>query len=135
MGIVVGIGGPRHADLHLSLFKQGYVLGARILHASITVVNAARRGLALLEGNFQRRYTQLGIDPLGDRPTDDLARVAIQEGGQENKPLEDPDVGDIGDPGLVESRQSFVRKQIGVDLVAVIRIGGSDFESAPADGK
>ena len=135
MSVVVGIGGSRHADLHLGLFKQGYIFSTGILHPTIGVVDASGWGLALLESNFQRRHTQLSIDPFGGRPTDDFARLAIEDGRQENKTLEDPNVGDIGDPGLVDSRQDLVCQQILIDLVVVIRIGGGDFETAPADGK
>src|SRR5581483_521916 len=114
------------------LVPAGYIFSAGILHAAIGVVNASGWGLALFESDFQRRHTQLSIDALGDRPADDLARVAIQDSRQEDKPLEDSNVGDIGDPGLVESGQDLVCQEIGIDLVVVIRIGGGDFKTAPA---
>ena len=66
MSVARGIGDPRHADLHLGLFKQGDVLSAGILHAAIGVESPGGE-LALFQGNSQGRHAQLGVDALGDR--------------------------------------------------------------------
>src|SRR4029079_14407647 len=112
---------------------QDYVLGTGVLHAAIGVVNAAGRRLALLQSDYQRCHAQLDIDPVGDRPAYDLARVAIQHSRQEDKPFKD-NVGDLSDPGLIDSRHDLLGQQIGINLAIVIRIGGGNLETAPADG-
>ena len=135
VSVVVGIASPRHADLHLGLFKQGYILTTGILHPAIGVMNTSRWGLTCCQSHFQCCHTQLGIDPFGDRPADDLARVAIQDSGQEDKSLADANVGDVSHPGLVNSRQRLLCQKIRIDLVVMIRIGGGDLKALPADGK
>ena len=72
---------------------------------------------------------------MGDRPANDLARVAVQDSRQENKPLEDSNIGDVSNPGLIDSRQCLLGQEVGINLVVVIRIGGGNLEALPADGK
>jgi hypothetical protein len=38
-------------------------------------------------------------------------------------------------PSLIDSRQDLLGQQVGINSVVVIRIGGGNLDSAPADGK
>ena len=72
------------------------------------------------------------VDPFRDRPTDDLARVEIQDGGQEHESGAYPDVSDIGCPRLIQTGDRVPLQQIGVDAEPVIGIGRVE-ETPPGD--
>jgi hypothetical protein len=57
-----------------------------------------------LGGHHQCRYAQLGAHVIAHRPTDDLARGQIENGGQVQPALAGRQVGDVGQPDRVGPR-------------------------------
>jgi len=70
---------------------------------------------------------QSGVDCLAHGPADDFAAVEVQNAGEIEPTLIGENVGDIGDPGLVECTGFLGFCQgIGSNWVIVVAIGGLD---------
>jgi hypothetical protein len=67
---------------------------------------------------------QLVFQSSVQRPTDDAARVSVQNDGQEHELVTQPDVGDVRHPQLIGAVQDHVSRQIGADLTPVVGVGG-----------
>ncbi len=70
--------------------------------------------------------------PTEEGPADHAAREGIQHYGQIHKLGSQANVGDVGDPKLVDSRRGEVASQVRVNRQTVSRIGRRDHEGAPA---
>ncbi len=75
-----------------------------------------------VRGRFQRR--QARGEAAVQRPADYFAREGIQHQGQVDELLEEPDVGNVGHPKLVDCGQLHALGQVQVDFRLMVRLGG-----------
>ena len=68
-------------------------------------------------------------------PADDQAREGIQHDGEIDEGLLQPDVGDVGDPNLVDAGGDEIANQIGQDAKAVPAVGGFGDEARLAQAQ
>jgi hypothetical protein len=66
----------------------------------------------------------LGVDPFGDGPANDLTGIQIQDRRQIDEAGLDSDVGDIGNPDLIDLIDLPFLEKIPKDRQVVIGIGG-----------
>ena len=102
--IVVGIAFGRHADGQATILQQLHVVLRRVLDTAVGMVNAADDERSPFQSHAQSCQTEFTVDPFGNAPSDDFARIQIQDRGQVNEARADSNVGYIGRPRLVRSR-------------------------------
>src|SRR5215831_13756100 len=91
----------------------------------------AGRWLSLGNCHGEGFERELGPQMLFERPTDDHAREGIQHDGEKDEGFLQPDVGDVGDPNLVDSG----RDEIGQDAKAMPAVGGLGHEAGFAQAQ
>ena len=85
---------------------------------------AWRRPLAL-DGHAQRVQRNLGVQGLAHGPTDDLARVHVQDRGQVQPAFAGGDVGEVSEPDLVGRRGGEVTGEpVWGDRIAMTAVRG-----------
>ena len=69
----------------------------RLVHASIGVPDRVRLDQGRCGGVLERVLDELGTHVIGDGPTDDFLRKAVNDGGEVDEPLPSVDVGTVPD--------------------------------------
>ena len=85
-----------------------------------------RRGTAGRQRHVERFDSQARLEMVGERPADHLARVSVQNDGQIDELRRQSDVGDVGDPDLIDPGRDQPAHEIGNDrklMPAVGRVG------------
>ena len=62
---------------------------------------------------------QAGLEMVGERPADDLARKGVEDDGEIDEGLRQTNVGDVGDPDLIEAGGLEPAHEVGPDRVVV----------------
>jgi hypothetical protein len=78
---------------------------------------------SLPQRHAQRSQRQGIVQPIIQVPSDHALRIRIQDYCQEDELLFQPDVGDVRHPELVHTGEDQRRRQIGIDLPPVRRVG------------
>src|SRR6266496_3118503 len=86
----------------------------------------------VVQSHLQGGHAEFRIDPLRDGPTDDPARIEIQQGGQVNEAGTNPNVSEIRDPDFVNGSDLATLNQIRINRQCMGRIG-SPHEGPPRD--
>src|SRR5690606_34596021 len=74
----------------------------------------------------ERSQSQLGVDGAGDAPTDNTARVEVDENGEEQPAIERRHIRYVPYPGLVRTaRREIPLQQVWRDRIGVPRVGCS----------
>jgi hypothetical protein len=106
------------------------------LHAPIGVVDEGVGARAAgRQRHTERGERQAGPQVVVDRPADHAPAERIEHHGQEGKFLEQPHVGDVGHPQLVEPGQLQAPGQVGHHPPRVPRVGGGGHEGAAAEAE
>lgn len=96
LSVVVGVGRRAHRTDQLEPRQGSPIFIARVLTATITVVDAGVRSMAPVgERRFQRGQRELCVDVPGDGVADHLAAARVQNGRQITEAGCDPDVRDV----------------------------------------
>jgi len=95
------------------------------------VVNDAGGKRPIRHGPVQGLQDQAGLQALAQFPPHDAPRKGVQNHGQKDELLPQVEVGDIGNPDLMGSRDFAARQQVRVDRAVVARIGGHHESSLP----
>lgn len=133
-GIVVAIGFTAHAGEDAMGTQEGLVSGAGILNAAIGVVEQTRPGLAIAASLLEGVLDEGTFEAVLSRPANDLSAFKVHDGGQVKPAFAGGNVGDIGDPDLVEPGGSWtVVEQICSDGKGVSALGGFRTEAAFLD--
>jgi len=131
-GVVVAVAFATHAAGQAGLGQRLAVLQGGVLHAAVGVVDELGGGAAMPEGLLQGGRAKGGVEVVGAGPADDAAAVQIEERGDVEEALLGRNVGDVGDPDLVDTGdQRLVPEQIGGDGSAVAAVGGAGLAAAP----
>jgi hypothetical protein len=84
------------------------------------------RGIPVEDRQGQGLENQGGAEGFGHGPTDDLAAVEVEDGGEVKPAGRSGNVGDIGDPDLVGSGGlGRLGQAVGGDGVVVVAVGWS----------
>jgi len=78
---------------------------------------------------------QARLKMVGERPADRFAREGVEDDRQIDEVLRQPDIGDVGDPYLVEAGRSKPAGQIRHDGKAVAAVGGAGDERSGAQAE
>jgi len=125
LGIVVRIGHPAHAGGDLARLQTLGVVAASILHAPVRVMDqTVRSRIARHDRHVQRLNGEPGLQMIVERPADDLARERVEHDRQIDESLAEPDIGDVGDPYLIEPSGPEAARQIRHDREAMPAVGG-----------
>ena len=89
------------------------------------MMHAARRRIADLDGDLERRERELGAHLPADGVADDPARPGIQDHGQIDEAGGDAKVGDVGDPQLIGAARRHVLGKIDEDRLVMVAVRGS----------
>src|SRR4030095_16194796 len=122
--IVPGSTRATHAEDDPLGLQSLNVGSAGILNPTIGMVYESNRRLTLIQCELQRFQRQLVIELVADAPADDSAWIDVDNDGQIDEFQPQPDVGDIGNPQLVQARQYHRSCEVGIDLPAVIAVCG-----------
>ncbi len=123
-GIVLGIAWPAHADRDPSSFQPLHVVSTRVLDAPIGMMNQPRLRLTFLQGRLQGLLGNAAVQLPADAPTHHTSRVDIQNHRQVDELLLQSNVGNIGDPQLIDGTQHHPPRQIRIDAPAMATVGG-----------
>ena len=74
---------------------------------------AVGRRIARAERHVQRVDREPGFQMIGDRPADHLAREGVDHHREIDEGLGEPDIGDVGDPDLIEAGRREAARQVG----------------------
>src|SRR5215831_15450995 len=99
----------------------------------ITKESRRNVGMAYLETSL--RYLVFSARSSFLTIRDHAPRIGIQDDRQINKFLFQPDVGDIGHPELIHAGQDHLGSQVGIDLQAVVGVGGRHYKPALDDAQ
>ena len=124
--VVVGIPLAGHADAETMLMEDLHVVARCILNTPIGVMNDSCRGLALDKGHPECLQAQGCVDSLGKRISHHPAGKEIQQDGKIDKATQDADVGQIGHPELIGSRDQQVVHEVGIDPMGMVAVGGAN---------
>jgi len=86
-----------------------------------------------MDSHLQSGQTQLCIDTFGDGPADDFTGIQIQDRSKINEAGPDSDVGNIGNPHLIDRIDLPLFEKIPINRQVVIGIGGLG-EPSPGNG-
>ncbi len=75
------------------------------------------------ESPFQCGDTERGIQRVGQLPGEDIATEPVDNGREIQKPMLQPDVGDVGAPDLIHAHDRDVTQEIRKDPVLGIPLG------------
>src|SRR5271155_3762252 len=67
---------------------------------------------------------QARLEMIGERPADHFAREGVEDDRQIDEVLGQPDIGDVGDPDLIEAARSKPARQVWRNGEAVAAVGG-----------
>jgi hypothetical protein len=123
--VVVGIPLADHADAEAMLIEDFHVVARCILNLPIGVMNDSCRGLALDQGHPECLQAQGRVDSLGKRISHHPTGKEIQQDGKIDKAAQDADVGQIGHPELIGSRDQQVGHEVGIDPMGMVAVGGT----------
>lgn len=98
--------GAAHADLDFMFAQNRDVIGGRILHSPIGVIDQSWRPRAGAQGHLQSGQRQFGIDVSRDGPTDATTTVGIKHDCQIDELAPQTNVNNIGDPELIDVFES-----------------------------
>ena len=73
----------------------------------------------------ERRDGEPGLQMIVERPAHHLAREGVDHDGEIDEALGEPDVGDVGDPDLVDCGGDQPAREMGADREAVPAVGGA----------
>ena len=84
-----------------------------VLHAAVGMMDEAV-GRRIARGNrpVQRLDRQARLEMIGERPADHFAREGVEDDRQIDEVLGQPDIGDVGDPDLIEAARSKPARQV-----------------------
>ena len=124
-----------HADQYVALFQNVRVVLVGVLHSLIGVVNVWR---SMVKRFLQGLDAERGFHRGRNAPCQDGARVPIDDGGKVAESAVDPDVGNIGAPHFIGSRDVVVPQEVRIHLVSDewnacswLRIYGFEPEDTP----
>lgn len=124
-GVVVAVAAGVHAGEDLPGLEQGAEGAAGVLFSLIGMMDEARGGTAAGQGLLQGVPDEAGVEGITERPADDFATEAIHDGGEVSPPGLGVDVGDVGDPGLVDACQrSAGFEAVGGGALGLPAVGG-----------
>ena len=83
------------------------------------VDEAVERTPARRDGVVEGFEGQARLQMIGERPAHDLARIGVHDDGDVDERLAQSDIGNVGDPYLIDARGDKPARQIGDDLVTV----------------
>ena len=101
-----------------------YVFNRSILHPLVRVMDDARARSPLGYGHSQCLQRQHSINPGGNSIANYPPRAGIEYRCQLDKASSNPDVGDIGNPHLIQPIDNHTLGKIGVSWEAVTAIRG-----------
>lgn len=82
--------------------------------------------------HVQRLDRQPRLQMIVERPADDFSRERVEHYGEIDEGLAEPDIGDVGDPYLIEARRLEAAGQIGYDRKIMTAVGGARNKRAGA---
>lgn len=130
-GIVVAVAAGAHAGDDLPRLEQGEEGGAGILFSLIGMMEEAWGGIAPGQGQLEGIPDEEAVEGITEGPADDFAAEAVHDGGEVSPTALGVDVGDVGDPDLVEAGQWFEgfepvrRRALGMAAVGGARAKGA----------
>ena len=86
------------------------------------VDEAVERGIASQDRHVERFDGQACFEMAVERPANDLARERVDDHGQIDEVFGKPNVGDVGDPQLVEAAWPRPARQVGANDEAVTAV-------------
>ncbi len=120
--VVQGPPAPVHADVDaMPLENPGERLRGEL--ATLVAVEDFRDAVGP-QGLPQAIDAKPAVQCVRDPPGQHLARVPVDHRHQIREPVRQPDVGDVGTPGLVGPVNLHPPQQVGVDLVLRVRAAG-----------
>ncbi len=91
------------------------------MHAAIGMMNeVVGRGISRGQGLVERLQRERSLQMVGERPAHHFARERVDDDGQIDEVLGEPDISDVGDPDLVEAGRLQPAHKIGPDRVSVV---------------
>ena len=108
-GIVVGRCQSAHADTNAVLFQLCGVVSRGILHPTVGMMDESRPWVATHQGHTQRFQNKSGFQTALQGPAQAASGKCVQHNRQVHKLPLQADVGDIGDPELINAGQYQVR--------------------------
>ena len=87
-------------------------------------MHQTRGGLPSLQGHAQRLERQLVFQRAVQRPADHPPGEGIQNHREIDELPQQPDVGNIGYPELVQARQGHPARQVGIDRQIMLGVRG-----------
>ena len=98
LGVVPRVARPAHGALEAALIEPRRVFARSVLDAAIGVVDQAGRRIARLDRHVERRQGEPRLQMVVERPARHLAREGVDDDGEIDEGLRQPNVGDVGDP-------------------------------------
>ena len=111
-------------------FEPLHVVSTGVLDAPIGMMNQSRLRLTFLQCRIQCLLGNAAIQLPANAPTDHTSRVDIQNHRQIYEFLLQSNVGNIGDPQLIDGTQHHPPRQIRIDAPGMGAVGGHDETSA-----
>ena len=133
--IVVGCCPSAHADPNAVLLELCGVVSRGILHATVRMMDKPRPWAATHQGHTQRFQGKSGFQTAVQGPAQAASRKCVQHNRQVHKLPLQADVGDIGNPELIEAGQHHACGQVGIDRQSVSGVGGPEQELSPPHAK
>ena len=124
--IVVGVAFVGHADPEAVCKQLLHVVVGGILDPAIRVVDDPCRGSAKRQGHPEGLQAQGRVDAARQGMAHDPAGKEIQDDRQIHKAAQDGNVGDVGHPELVGARDQQVLREVGIDPMGMLAVGGAD---------
>ena len=121
--VVVAVAGAAHAGHHPELLEAALVVTARVLAPAVAVVQQTGAWLPTIHRLLERSEGELRVQVWPERPADHESRVQIQHDGQVAPPGTRTQVGDVGDPDLVDGLcREVLIEDVGSDRIRVLRV-------------
>lgn len=134
-GVVVAVAAAAHAGDDVSGPQEGLKGATGILDPLIGMEEEARGSLAPGEGVVQGVFDQEAMEGITEGPADDFTAEAIHDGGEVSPAALGVEVGDVSDPGLVDTGQrSKGFEAVGGDPLGMAAVGGPGAEGAFGTG-
>ena len=124
--VVIGVAFPGHADPEAVMKERVHVVVGGILDPPIGVMNDSCRGIALSKGHPKGFQAQGRVDVARKRLADGPACEEVQDDRQVHEAALDADVGDIGHPDLIGSRNQQVLHEVGINPMRVVAVCGAN---------
>jgi len=124
--IVVGVAFAGHADSEAVGKQLLHVVSGGILDPAIRVMDDSYRGSATRQGHPEGLQAQGRVDIARERIAHDPAGKEIQDDRQVHKAAPDGNVGDVGHPELVGTRDQQVLREVGIDPMGMLAVRGAD---------